>query len=71
MYDKELVCSDQHYGLQYCTINDDYNSLFFKKYNGSVMYELRGKLVCLSKPEDTSLLRNLSFFHKWRIRNVL
>jgi hypothetical protein len=28
------------------------------------------KLVCLSMPEDTSLLRNLSFFRKLQIRNV-
>jgi hypothetical protein len=42
------------------------------------MYELRSKIACLlsklvgmSKPEDTSLLQNLSFFRKLRIRNVL
>ncbi len=40
-----------------------------QKHYGSIMYGLRGKLACslsklacLPKPEDASLLRNLSFF---------
>ncbi len=41
------------------------------KQYGSVLFGLRSKLVCLSKPEDTSLLRNLLSYQKLRIHNVL
>jgi hypothetical protein len=41
------------------------------KHNGFVMYGLDSKLVCLSKTEDTSLLRNLSISRNLRIHIVL
>ncbi len=47
----------------------DTRGLYYKHY-GSIMYRLRSKLVCLSKPEEASLQQNLSFFHNLRIRNV-
>jgi hypothetical protein len=56
--------------LAYCAIK-------LRQHYGFVMYGLRSKFVCLSKqvyltkPEDVSLLQNLKYFCKLRIRNVL
>jgi hypothetical protein len=42
-----------------------------RKHYRFVIYRLRIKLVSLFRPEDTSLVQNLSISCKLRVRNIL
>jgi hypothetical protein len=43
----------------------------YYRHNGFIMYRLHSKLACLSKPEDATILQNLTISRKLRVRTVL